>query len=69
MTRKKLGIILDCTVLLEKPNIKLCVDQLRSLEFHTRRLLHNLTGVRNRTLKEIPPKNSTRASVKKSRQQ
>ena len=54
--QKKLGVILDCTVLLEKPNIKLCVDQLRSLEFHTRRLLHNLTGVRYRILKEIPQK-------------
>ena len=58
--QKKLGVILDCTVpgtvLLENPNIKLCVDQLRFLEFYTRRLLHNLTGVRYRTLKEIPKK-------------
>ena len=53
---RKLNIILDSTVLLDQPNTKLSLDQLKYLEFHTRRLLHNFAGVRNRTLKLLPKK-------------
>ena len=60
---EKLCIILDCTILLDQPSSRLRIDQLSSLEFHTRRLIHNLSGVRYRTLKETP-KNNTRARVK-----
>ena len=60
---EKLCIILDCTILSDQPSSRLRIDQLSSLEFHTRRLIHNLSGVRYRTLKETP-KNSTRAKVK-----
>ena len=53
---RKLNIILDSTVLLDQPNTKFSLDQLKYLEFHTRRLLHNLAGVRYRTLKLLPKK-------------
>ena len=51
---EKLQIILDCTVLVDQQNIKLQREQFSSLEFHSRRLLHNLLGVRYRMLKTIP---------------
>ena len=53
---RKLNIILDSTLLLDQPNTKLSLDQLKYLEFHTRRQLHNLAGVRYRTLKLLPKK-------------
>ena len=51
---EKLRIILDCAVLVDKLNGKLHIEQLGSLEFHTRRLMHNLTGVRYRPLRVFP---------------
>ena len=51
---EKLQIILDCTLLVNQQNRKLHIEQFSSLEFHSRRLLHNLLGVRYRMLKTIP---------------
>ena len=50
---EKLQIILDCTVLVDQQNRKLQSEQLGSLEFHSRRLLHSLLGVRFRMLKTV----------------
>ena len=43
--QKKIGVILDCTILFEEKTVNLNIDQLSNLEYHTRRLLHNLSGV------------------------
>ena len=51
---KKLRIVLGCTVLVDQLNGKLHIEQLGSLEFHTRRLLHNLTDVRYGALRVLP---------------
>ena len=51
---EKLQIILDCTVLVDQQNRKLQIEQFSSLEFHSKRLLHSLLGVRYRMLKTIP---------------
>ena len=61
--QKKIGVILDCTILFEEKTVNLIIDQLSNLEYHTRRLLHNLSGVRYRTLKTLPKKGA-RAGVK-----
>ena len=53
---EKIHIILDCTVLVDQHHGKLQLDHLGSLEFHCRRLLHNLLGIRYRILQIIPKK-------------
>ena len=50
--QRMLNVILVTTLLIEQPNTELCIDQLNSLE----RLLHNLAGVRYRTLKLLHKK-------------
>ena len=61
--QKKIGVILDCTILFEQKTVNLNIDQLSNLVLPTRRLLHNLSGVRYRTLKTLPKKGA-RAGVK-----
>ena len=61
--QKKIGVKLDCTILFGQKTVNLNIDQMSNLEFHTRRLLHNPSGVRYRTLKTLP-KEGARAGVK-----
>ena len=51
----QIQIILDCTTLLKNhKNRKCSIERLSHLEFHNRRLVHNLLGLRYRLLKAIP---------------
>ena len=52
----RMQIILDCTVLVDQHHGKVQLDHLGSLEFHCRRLLHNVLGIRYRKLQTIPKK-------------
>ena len=51
----QIQIILDCTTLLKNhKNRKCSIERLSHLEFHNRRLVHSLLGLRYRLLKAIP---------------
>ena len=53
---ERMRIILGCTVLVDQHHGKVQLDHLGSLEFHCRKLLHTLLGIRYRILKTTPKK-------------